>query len=554
MARLQIIESEQNVRESRTPTTTALNLPLSLATQQGAAINSVVKAIGDIQNDLVKIETQNKVDKIKPNIVKDIFNTYQVASKEDSTDAALAKFYQLTDPKSFEFYFQNEKPLVKKLLRNEILKERDGLVTKLFNKVTTNQVNAFTVNLQDKFNKSIKRLLSNDQYEIGIGEAEIRSLSNNKFYEQQLGAKNYKKIVDDALKLKNNLLLDLDTKIDPKGVIEGELALAEALGTDAAKDLVQKARVTLRDNRNKTERDERIFELADAETKVGVFTNVLLRIDNFLKNPTDNDAVAEMPTEAELYDLLDKGLINEAMFGKLSVAMTDEDGFSDDETLAFITTQLASVNTIEAMDELEKSYITDVDTLKALNNRDLSLFSAYIAKAKTDFASHKDFKQYSKLIDSNIANLSNVRTSKGAKFAQNLATRKQLIQMNFYNRVNNGMSPKDAYLDTLQNDFQFEAIPNLNNIPVPYFMQGTEYFKALSEDINFFTRQNEKAAEIFNKSNKNHRDLQEYIRSLAQLDFVEDIFNIRMTLTNNDLKQATETGIVGTLELPEGGL
>ena len=553
MARLQIIESEQNVRESRTPTTTALNLPLSLATQQGAAINSVVKAIGDIQNDLVKIETQNKVDKIKPNIVKDIFNVYNVASK-DSTDAALAKFYQLTDPKSFEFYFQNEKPLVKKLLRNEILKERDGLVTKLFNKVTTNQVNAFTVNLQDKFNKSIKRLLSNDQYEIGIGEAEIRSLSNNKFYEQQLGAKNYKKIVDDALKLKNNLLLDLDTKIDPKGVIEGELALAEALGTDAAKDLVQKARVTLRDNRNKTERDERIFELADAETKVGVFTNVLLRIDNFLKNPTDNDAVAEMPTEAELYDLLDKGLINEAMFGKLSVAMTDEDGFSDDETLAFITTQLASVNTIEAMDELEKSYITDVDTLKALNNRDLSLFSAYIAKAKTDFASHKDFKQYSKLIDSNIANLSNVRTSKGAKFAQNLATRKQLIQMNFYNRVNNGMSPKDAYLDTLQNDFQFEAIPNLNNIPVPYFMQGTEYFKALSEDINFFTRQNEKAAEIFNKSNKNHRDLQEYIRSLAQLDFIEDVFNIRMILTNNDLKSATETGIVGTLELPEGGL
>ena len=554
MARLQIIESEQNVRESRTPTTTALNLPLSLATQQGAAINSVVKAIGDIQNDLVKIETQNKVDKIKPNIVKDIFNTYQVASKEDSTDAALAKFYQLTDPKSFEFYFENEKPLVKKLLRNEILKERDGLVTKLFNKVTTNQVNAFTVNLQDKFNKSIKRLLSNDQYEIGIGEAEIRSLSNNKFYEQQLGAKNYKKIVDDALKLKNNLLLDLDTKIDPKGVIEGELALAEALGTDAAKDLVQKARVTLRDNRNKTERDERIFELADAETKVGVFTNVLLRIDNFLKNPTDNDAVAEMPTEAELYDLLDKGLINEAMFGKLSVAMTDEDGFSDDETLAFITTQLASVNTIEAMDELEKSYITDVDTLKALNNRDLSLFSAYIAKAKTDFASHKDFKQYSKLIDSNIANLSNVRTSKGAKFAQNLATRKQLIQMNFYNRVNNGMSPKDAYLDTLQNDFQFEAIPNLNNIPVPYFMQGTEYFKALSEDINFFARQNEKAAEIFNKSNKTHRDLQEYIRNLAQLDFVEDVFNIRMILTNNDLKSATETGIVGTLELPEGGL
>ena len=63
-----------------------------------------------------------------------------------------------------------------------------------------------------------------------------------------------------------------------------------------------------------------------------------------------------------------------------------------------------------------------------------------------------------------------------------------------------------------------------------------------------------RSAFIFNKSNKNHRDLQEYIRNLAQLDFIEDVFNIRMILTNNDLKTATETGIVGTLQLPEGGL
>ena len=42
--------------------------------------------------------------------------------------------------------------------------------------------------------------------------------------------------------------------------------------------------------------------------------------------------------------------------------------------------------------------------------------------------------------------------------------------------------------------------------------------------------------------------------NLAQLDFIEDIFHIRMILTNNDLKEATETGIVGTLQLPESGL
>ena len=33
--------------------------------------------------------------------------------------------------------------------------------------------------------------------------------------------------------------------------------------------------------------------------------------------------------------------------------------------------------------------------------------------------------------------------------------------------------------------------------------------------------------------------------------YIEDIFQIRMTLSNNDIKQATKTGIVGTLELPQ---
>ena len=36
------------------------------------------------------------------------------------------------------------------------------------------------------------------------------------------------------------------------------------------------------------------------------------------------------------------------------------------------------------------------------------------------------------------------------------------------------------------------------------YMKSTDYFKALSEDIDFFAKQNNKAAEIFNKSNKNH--------------------------------------------------
>ena len=67
------------------------------------------------------------------------------------------------------------------------------MVTKLFNKVTTNQINNFTVNLEDKFTQSIKKLLSGDQYQIGIGEIEFNSLANNKVYEEQFKLKIIKK-------------------------------------------------------------------------------------------------------------------------------------------------------------------------------------------------------------------------------------------------------------------------------------------------------------------------------------------------------------------------
>ena len=62
MAKLQIFNSKQGVSQSNTPRTSALALPLSLATQQGQD-QAVTKAICDIKNDLLKIESQNAVDK-----------------------------------------------------------------------------------------------------------------------------------------------------------------------------------------------------------------------------------------------------------------------------------------------------------------------------------------------------------------------------------------------------------------------------------------------------------------------------------------------------------
>ena len=59
MAKLQIFNSQAKVQESATPRTSALALPMSLATQRGSAITSIAKSIAGIQKEMYAIEDQN---------------------------------------------------------------------------------------------------------------------------------------------------------------------------------------------------------------------------------------------------------------------------------------------------------------------------------------------------------------------------------------------------------------------------------------------------------------------------------------------------------------
>ena len=59
MAKLEIFNSEATLKESATPRTSALALPMSLATQRGAAVTDIAKSISSIQKEMYAIEDQN---------------------------------------------------------------------------------------------------------------------------------------------------------------------------------------------------------------------------------------------------------------------------------------------------------------------------------------------------------------------------------------------------------------------------------------------------------------------------------------------------------------
>jgi hypothetical protein len=369
-------------------------------------------------------------------------------------------------------------------------------------------------------------MISKDQAEMAIGTIAFGNLIKNKAAANYIGTDEFDKLVKAKTKIKNNLLLNVNLQINPKEILENQEALKEAVGVDAAKEYVFKAQTALISKRVDKERKERALELQDQETQIGAFTEVLVRIDNFQKNQTDQTARNELPTINEVYKMYENGIINEAMFTKISDFMTEkaQDGMTDNELFMAITTQIHSATTVQQLDDIKKSYITDNNLLRSMAMEDISAFNSLIDKAKGDFESHKDYQFYSKLINANIRNISTVRGKKGQAIAAAIANKEQFILKSYNAKVLDGMSPENAYLSVLEEDFNEDHIPTLNSLPFPE--KNVDWETALA-DNSYFDTVAKKVLDNFENSNKSSFDAKKLIDELDQINFVRDVFSIR---------------------------
>jgi len=223
------------------------------------------------------------------------------------------------------------------------------------------------------------------------------------------------------------------------------------------------------------------------------------------------------------------GLINEPMFIKLSNMMTGKDdvAMTDSEIFNAITVQIYSAKTVQQLDDIKNSYILDNNILKEMAMEDISAFNAIIDKAKKDFTAHQDYKFYSNLIDDNIRNISNVSGSRGQKIAASIANKESFIKKSYMKKVLDGMSPENAYLSVLQEDFDKEHIPNLDQLSFPSKVKN--WGVALA-DKDFFDNQANLVLEKFKNSNKSSFDAKQLIDELDEIKFAQDLFSIRYSI------------------------
>ena len=529
MAKLEIFNSKQQVQGSNTPNTSALALPLSLAKQVGSGFNAVTKSIAAIQKDLYAVQDENEVNEILPRINIKIQKDYEkyANSTDQSAPFKLEKDLAINN---FEVFLKDKSKPVRKLLTNKIAEKKALLVPKLVGQVSTNLVEAFTVGLDKQFDTAITKMISKDQAEMAEGTIAFDQLINNEAYKSYVGAKAYSELVKKKTNLKNKLLLNSNLQINPESILANKENLIDAVGTDAAEEYVKEAKLKIISDAQDQENKSTLAEIAENTSQIGAFSEILIRINNakILGQEFENDA----PTINELYQMYEGGLINEPMFIKLSNFLSGDDvTMTESEIFNAITVQIYSAKTVQQLDDIKNSYILDNNILKEMAFEDISAFDAIIDKAKKDFTSHQDYKFYSELIDRNIRNISTVSGPRGQKISAAIANKEQFIKKSYMKKVLDGMSPENAYLSVLQEDFDKEHVPNLDQVSFP---TKIENWGVALADKDFFDNQAKLVLDKFKNSNKSSFDAKQLIDELDEIKFAADLYRIRYSIYPGD--------------------
>ena len=557
MAKLEIIESKQGVRESKTPNTISLSLPFTLAQTQKAGINAVAKSIKDIQKDLYALEDDNQYNEAIKDV--NILINKEYDKYLNSTDVeAPNKFDKTLSKDAFSNILNKQNLPVQRRLLNKIAEQKALLVPKLSSQVSKNVVDAFGSNLDKSFDNAISGLVSTDLATIAFSTNAFNSLANNEVYRNYLGPKTYDELVKKKTNLKNKILLNTEIKINPKSVLDNQDALLEAVGPEAAKEYVNEARKNIISDRAQKNNKERIELLVNQDSKIGTFTEVLLRINNFRSDPTDENFTNELPTISEVFELYDLDLINEAMFVKLSDILSEpgridaqSTALSNDEVFKLVTEQFAAAKTIQQLDDVKKSYILDQEVLMNLALNDISTLNTLVDKAKSNFESHKDYKQYLGQIKDSIRNIDRVRSRDAQAVALAIATKENEIVKSYNRKVADGMKPELAYLDVLSEEMPKEFIPTLDTLVLP--TRVADIKGAIGNNPEkFFEDLNKEVLENY-RINQTATGAKRMIEDLDKINFFRDIFYIRNQIGGMDFA-LKEGGKIKDIEIQRGDI
>ena len=435
------------------------------------------------------------------------------------------------------------------MLLSKVAERKAVLIPKLASQITSNNIDQLGISIDNAFDAALTMMISSDLSDKAVGAKTFETLLNNKVYEKYLGGEVWNSLKDKKIKLRNKLLLGHELEINPRGVIKSKEELLKAVGPVETQKYIDRAKENIISDRTRAENVERFQLLINQETQNDTFAELLIRVNNSKKNPSDENLLNEVPTIQELHEMYDLDLINEAMFVKLSDFLAQPGRMdaqstakSDDELFVMITNQILAADTIEMLGDI-KNTVFGEDTLKDLALEDAEMFGALLNTSKGDYTKHIDYKSFLTTLKDNIANIDRVSSRKAQQLKKDIADFENSMIKKYTRKVNDGMTPENAYLSTMEESFPVDLVPALNSLPFP---ERVGDFKAAITEAkgpdNFFKNQYQLVFENYKNSRKSKFDMKQMINDLDDIDFLKDVFQIKMSISNNDLDAATRSG------------
>ena len=538
MAILKVEQVQGKVNTGRNPGSSALALPLSIANQQAQGFKAFSDGVVNLYAAQKKEEDLNEaqgiVDDLNINLIKS-FNKYKNGS---NLDLAIKGFNEEVDYENFKDLGSNKR--VKKEVKDYVQKFQRKYSLDLLGKVTENHQEITKARKTQQLNQLIL-----DQVDGGanavFAERDYKSFWIDPVNLEYYGAEGLEKLKQekDLELLELGLIKGAQNKQVNLLDNEQRKAILDALPVKSQKAVIDKIRTDFV-SRSLALQEERIFEeKKDKQFKIETFTTALLAINDHRNMPTEEN-FKRVPSLDDLYDLKQSGAINSSQYEQLLRFKANDKKIDDQAILQIVNAEFALADTVEKIDSLQEDINLNPDITKGLTPGSIIKFNKLIDKYKTNTTFGTEDKKFRELLD--IGSKRILKTSKSLNVFGSSKQGDYDFLVRAEARVaeyddltlNKNFTPEQAYVEVIKK-FKKEELPELHDLEQPKSVSINnidEQLKARPKDM--FNELRNDVAKAYAIS----KDINTYKDDLRKIDLIEDVYDTRLIIFENDKNKA----------------
>jgi len=538
MAELKIYQPQIGPKAYSDISSAGLMIPLNVATQQGAGISKLGKAITDIYKDQKLQDDKNRYHKLLPDIQKKLSLHKITASKGSNLDAGLKLYDQLIKGSKFDDLTKNESKYVKKNIKDYVRAERVKSIGPITSSIIKNHLEDTDVSNKDYLkNLAIKQASPNlaDSYAADQEfKAWIKDESNKGIY----GSKGWKKLLVDHDNFINDLRVRFRVKTEPFKVIQDTDKLLAQFGPDKLREIQKQARTKLKSNVAKESIQERLRVNSKADQQVENFVTLLTNINNANKFNNNAEFVNAAPNIDAMYDAKSVGSITNAQYDVLLQAATGKEFFQDYEMIGIISAQLAIADGASEIDELNRAVFTNPVLLAKVGPEDVDAFNKMFKSFKPNRRGHQEYKKYQGYLEDTLGKIKFILGSRFSDTERQQTLRANRYISEFNQRVADQERPEDVYFDILSR-VNMNELPSLDTLAKPVGADLTDFAQTIRDNpINTFKDINKQLAEKV-KADKKYT-MAMFKEDIRRMDLIKDLYEARLVVGETNPKEGRD--------------